>query len=121
MRNEWLAKAAGSTPVPRMRERRWSVKAGRVRKALSWNWKRGSLGGVLVCWRYLCSAATGQVEVWVTPRVTVQVFRNGSVLEAFTRSRAEEGVNERSAWQRHVVVLYVLADGVQNSLARRKP
>ena len=40
---------------------------------------------------------------------------------SFTRSRAEEGVNERSARQRHVVVLYVLADGVQNSLARRKP
>ena len=73
------------------------------------------------CWRYLCSATTGQVEVWVTPRVTLQVFQNGSVLEAFMRSRAEEGVNERSARQRHVVVLYVLADGVQNSLARRKP
>ena len=28
---------------------------------------------------------------------------------SFTRSRAEEGVNERSALQRHVVVLYVLA------------
>ena len=50
MRNEWLAKAAGSTPAPRMRERRWSVKAGRVRKAPSWNWKRGA-GGICVVQR----------------------------------------------------------------------
>ena len=41
--------------------------------------------------------------------------------EAFMRSRVVEGVNERSARQRDLVVSYVLADGVQNSLARRKP
>ena len=76
------------------------MRAGRVRKEPSWNWKRG----VCCSWgehaRYLCRAETGQVEVWVAPTVIVQLLRKGSVFEAFMSSCAQEGVRERSEWQR---------------------
>ena len=46
--------------------------------------------------RYLRSAATGQVEVFVAPTVMVHVLRNGSVLETLISSWAEACMRERS-------------------------
>ena len=50
-------------------------------------------------WRYFRSADTGQVEESVAPTVTVQLLRNGSVLETFMRSWADDVERVRSAIQ----------------------
>ena len=100
MRNEWLAKVVGSAPVDLSRVRRCEVRAVRVRKDPSWNWKRGVDRRTTAELRYFLSAATGQVEVCVAPTVTVQPFRKGSVLEDLRRSWAKVGARERSTRHR---------------------
>ena len=57
----------------------------------------------------------------VAPTVTVQLLRKGSVFDALITSRADDGVNERSARQRERELSNEWAVGAQNSLARRKP
>ena len=52
---------------------------------------------------YFCSASMGQVEVLVEPIVMVQVWRNGSVLEALMSSCAVDCVRVRSVWRRVAV------------------
>ena len=97
------------------------MRVERVRYEPSWNVNRGVCCGWGEQSRYLLSAETWQVEVWVAPTVTVQLLRNGSVLEAFMRSCAKEGARETSAWQSERVLSKEWAEEVQSSLARRKP
>ena len=94
------------------------MRVRRVRYEPSWNVKRGVCCGWGEQSRYLLSAETGQVEVWVAPTVTVQLLRNGS---AFMRSCAKEGARETSARQSQRALLKEWAEEVQSSLARRKP
>ena len=53
--------------------------------------------------KYLASAATGQVEVFVASIVMVQVLRKGSVLDAFMSKCAEACERVRLQWQRVAV------------------
>ena len=119
IRNEWLAKVAGSAPVKRRRVRSCAV---RVRKEPSSNWKRGECCGWVVEWfKYFVNSETGQVEVRVDPTVTVQLLQMRSVLDALMSSWAKDGVRERSIRRSERERSNEWADGVQNSLARRKP
>ena len=54
------------------------------------NRKRGSELWLVLYGRYFCSAATGQVEVWVVPIVTVQVCQKVSVLDTLISSCATQ-------------------------------
>ena len=96
--------------------RRW-----RVRKEPSSKTNRGEVGEGFPSARYFCSPAIGQVEVCVAPMVTVQLWRKGSVFDAFMRRCAEMGVRVMSARHKVVWGSNDVVEGEQSSLALRKP
>ena len=77
---------SGSYPADWRSVRRFAVRRRRVRLEPSSKKKSGERGGRLQSVRYF---STGQVEVWITPMVIVQLWWKGSVFEALIRRWAE--------------------------------